>query len=197
MNVSPAAERNKEPIAKILADHLKPGDRVLEIASGTGQHAVHFSQRFPDCHWQPSDADAENLASIEWHRDLHSGTNLSAPLRLSTLDDRWSLADDFNAIFCANMIHISPIASCIGLFRLGAHHLTEDGSLFLYGPFFLPDRETAPSNLQFDASLRSRDPECGIRHLDQVEQIAGEFGFWRQKIHDMPANNVFIAFDRR
>lgn len=210
---APATARNREPILAILrrwlasapADAAPPGTspagvggpaiRVLEIASGTGQHAVHFAEALPHVRWQPSDPDPNHLASIEaWRADSRAG-NVAAPLRLDVRKDAWP-AGPFDAVFNANMIHIAPWPVALAFFAGAARVLAEGGLLFLYGPFRVGGRHTAPSNEAFDADLRRRDPEWGVRDLERVVALAQDEGLTLVEENPMPANNLLLVFRR-
>jgi hypothetical protein len=196
---SPACERNREPILRVLEgvlDDLDEGALVLEIASGTGMHAVFFAARLPSVTWQPSDADEPALRSIEAWREAEPSPNLRAPLRLDVLAQPWPI-DRANAVFNANMIHISPWETCLALFDGAARVLTSEGApLVLYGPFKIDGAHTAESNATFDASLRARDPRWGVRDLAEVAAVAREHGFEQERIAPMPANNLCVVFRR-
>jgi SAM-dependent methyltransferase len=191
---APATERNRGPILEVLRPLLREGALVLEVASGTGQHAAFFAAAMSDIVWQPSDVDPANLASIEAWRAEAAAANLRAPLQLDATADAWPV-DRADALFCANMIHIAPWAACEGLMRGAARLLGEGALLFLYGPFLLGAR-TAPSNLKFDASLRSQDPAWGVRDLDEVTALAAASGLRREAVIAMPANNCSVVFRR-
>lgn len=196
---SAACERNREPILRVLegtlAD-LDEGALVLEIASGTGMHAVFFAARLPRVIWQPSDADDAALRSIAAWRAAEPSPNLRAPLRLDVRSERWPL-DRADAIFNANMIHISPWESCLGLFEGAERILTRQRApLILYGPFKIDGAHTAPSNAAFDDSLRARDPRWGVRDLADVTAVAREHGFAHDRTVPMPANNLCVVFRR-
>lgn len=192
---APATERNSTPILEVLRDVLPPSGVVLEVASGTGQHAVFFAPLFPRVSWQPTDLDPESLASIEaWRKD--AGTrNLLAPLHLDVTRGDWPL-DHADAVVCCNMIHISPWTATEGLFAGAAKILPAGAPLFLYGPFLQAGIETAPSNLAFDASLKERNPAWGIRGLEEVARAAEARGFRYLKKVAMPANNLSVVFRR-
>lgn len=196
---SAACERNREPILRVLEDVFGPlpeGAIVLEIAAGTGMHAVYFAPRFAHLSWQPSDADEAALASIEAWREAEPSPNLRAPIRLDVLSRPWPI-DRADAIFNANMIHISPWETCLALFEGAERVLTAEGApLVLYGPFQIDGAHTAESNAAFDASLRARDPRWGVRDLADVTAVANERGFTRERIVRMPANNLSVVFRR-
>jgi hypothetical protein len=193
---APATERNREPIAAVLARELPASGTVLEIAAGTGGHAVFFAAAFPALAWQPTDPSPEALASITAYREDYAGTNLAAPLLLDAADpDGWPVAEAA-AILCINMVHISPWAATLGLFRGVARILGSSGGgpLILYGPYTEPGVETAPSNLDFDRSLKARNPAWGLRDLAEVDRVAGAAGLTRTARHAMPANNLMLVY---
>lgn len=192
---SPACERNREPILTALEPVLPSAGLVLEIASGTGMHAVFFAPRLPHLAWQPSDADDASLASIAAWREAEPSPNLRAPLRLDVTQRPWPL-ERADAIFNANMIHISPFEACLALLDGAAALLPSGGPLIVYGPFQVGGRHTAPSNEAFDASLRARDPRWGVRDLDHVTELARERGLEREQVIAMPANNLTVVFRR-
>lgn len=194
---SPAAERNRVPILQVLRDVLPERARVLEVASGTGQHASYFAEQLADVHWQPTDRDPECLRSIEaWTRGA-AAERIASPRQLDVCSGRWDLpAESYDAVFAANMIHIAPFEACLGLLEGAARHLGESGVLVLYGPFRIDGRHTAPSNERFDASLRARDPRWGVRDLETVRQHAEEAGLRYRKRVAMPANNFVVIFQR-
>jgi hypothetical protein len=192
---SPACERNREPILDVLRSVPLEG-HVLEIASGTGQHAVFFAPRLPGVTWQPSDVDARSLASIAAWREAEPSPNLRPPIHLDVLARPWPV-DRADAIFNANMIHISPWETCLALFDEGARVLSREGApLILYGPFMIDGAHTAESNEAFDASLRARDARWGVRDLAAVTEVARERGFVRDRVVSMPANNLTVVFRR-
>lgn len=194
----PAPERNKQPILDVLARVLPARATVLEIASGSGQHAAFFAAQMPEWTWQPSDFDAENLASIRgWVEDARL-PNLRAPLRLDVLERDWPLGELApSALFCANMIHIAPWACCLGLIAGAARHLPQGARFVLYGPFTLGGVHTAESNITFDASLKARDPDWGVRDADEVANLCEKAGFRLMERVAMPANNQTLVFERR
>ncbi len=191
---SPATARNRDPILEVLRTRLPDGVRVLEIAAGAGEHAVHLAGALPHLTWQPTDPDPEALISIAAWRDHAGLPNLLPPLRLDAADpDSWP-GDPINAVVNINMIHISPWAATEGLLKGAGRLLPTGGGLFLYGPYIERDVETAPSNLAFDESLKSRNPAWGIRHLDDVTALAAEHGLTLTEHIAMPANNLVVAF---
>ena len=195
---STAAERNKQPILDALRDLLGERGTALEIASGTGQHAVWFAAALADWVWQPTDADAGALPAIA-ARIAQSGLlNFRPPVLLDVMSTPWPDADApfaerFDAIFCANMLHIAPPATCAALMQGAARHLQPDGVLITYGPY-LEDGPVAPSNAAFDRSLRARDPAWGIRRLDDVVREAAHAGLALRARRPMPANNLLLVF---
>jgi SAM-dependent methyltransferase len=192
--IAPAAERNKMAIAEVLAEVLPPSGLVLEVASGTGQHAAFFAARFPDLLWQPSDRDDAALASIAAHREEAALPNLRAPLRIDAAAD-WPLASA-DAVVCINMIHIAPWAACLGLLR-GARRVLPGGApLVLYGPYAIDGDFTAPSNVAFDRQLRDENPEWGVRELRDVEKAAAGEGLHLERYVPRPANNHVVVFRR-
>ncbi len=193
---SPAAERNKQPILEQLERLLPATGTVLEIASGTGQHALHFARELPAFVWQPTETDEGLHAALERRVAAAALPNLSPPRRFDVLDAATpAFAPD--AVLCVNMIHIAPWSATDGLFRHGARLLPRAGSpLILYGPYKIDGEHTAPSNEAFDASLRSRNPEWGVRDLDAVTEVARQHGFELVERVGMPANNFVVVFRR-
>ena len=192
---SPAAERNKAPLLEVLRRVLPSAGTLLEVGSGTGQHASYFAEHLPGLVFQPSDIDPENLTSIDaWARDA-ALANLRLPLRLDVTADDWGVGR-VDAIFSANMIHIAPWACAQGLFAGVARHLTEAGVFVLYGPFRIDGRHTAPSNEAFDAELRARDASFGVRDLEAVRDLAKERALCLTERVEMPANNLCLVFNR-
>ena len=195
---SPAAERNSQPILDRLRRILGERGAALEIASGTGQHAAFFAAAMPQWVWQPSEADAGALPALA-SRVAQSGlANLRPPLQLDVLAAQWPdvqapFVQRFDAIFCANMLHIAPAAACGGLMQGAARHLRPGGLLITYGPYF-EHTAPAPSNLAFDRSLRARNPAWGIRRLQDVEAAARRSGLALRQRHEMPANNLLLVF---
>lgn len=192
----PAATRNAEPIVQVLRRVLPTPSSVLEIASGTGQHAAHFCQAMPSIQWQPSDQDPDALPSIDAWRRACGAANCLQPLQLDVCDEEWPIKTA-DSVFCANMIHIAPWRSCLGLLRGASRVLPSRGALILYGPFREADIETAPTNEAFDQSLKSRDPEWGLRNLEDVQAAAEECGLEFDERVQMPANNLMLVFRRK
>lgn len=192
---APAAARNIGPIGDVLADWLPSGGSVLEVASGTGEHALAFARRFPTLAWQPSDPDPEALASIEaWGRE--GPPNLLAPIRLDVRADPWPVGRA-EALLSINMVHISPWTASIGLLDGAARILPPGASLILYGPWLEREVDTAPSNLAFDQSLKSRDPEWGLRSVEEFAREAFLRGFVLGDRRAMPANNIMLRFEAK
>jgi len=192
---SPSAARNREPILDVLRRALPRSGTVLEIASGTGEHAVHFAAALPDLTWQPTDPDVDSRRSIAAWRAEAKLPNLRPPLPLDVTHADWPVARA-DAIVCINMIHISPWTATLALMA-GAGRLLSAGSpLFLYGPFRRAGVPTAPGNEAFDASLRSRDPAWGLRDLDEVAAVAQASGLLLRDVIPMPANNLSALFER-
>ena len=193
---APAAARNREPIFHVLREWLPQPGRVLEVASGTGEHAVWFSGAMPGITWQPTDRDAEALASIAAWRDGAGLANLLPPVLLdASAPETWSAAR-VDAVVSINMIHIAPWSATLGLMAGAGRVLAPGGLVFLYGPFTEGGAHTAPSNLAFDASLRERDPAWGVRDLDAVAAVAAEHGLALAARVAMPANNLSLVFRR-
>ncbi len=217
--VSPAVARNSQPIAEVLDKELPKSGLVLEIASGTGEHAVFMAHRFASIRWQPTDPDLEALASAAaWAKEAGL-PNLLEPLQLDARMSNWPVkgADalvcikmhsdscyngksvgyrKYDACVCINMIHISDWKATVGLFRGCSKYLTEAAPIILYGPYLEEGVETAPSNLAFDRSLKERNPAWGLRTLAHVDEVAATFGFERTIRYEMPANNLSVVYRR-
>ncbi len=195
---SPSAARNKEPVLAVLRAHLPVGARVLEVGSGTGEHAVHFAAHLDRVVWQPSEQDPDAFASTAaWV--THAGlAGLRPPVRLDVCEARWPVEDDapFQAVLSLNMIHIAPWAAAEGLVAGAARVLTPSGALMLYGPFAKGGVHSAPSNAAFDESLKARNPAWGVRDLDQVEALAQAHGFALRAVVSMPAHNLTVIFHK-
>lgn len=192
---APAALRNRDPIAEVLRDWLPATGVVLEIASGTGEHAVYFADRFPALEWQPSDVHPDALASIAAWRDEAGLRNVRPPLTLDASSTEWPI-DQADAVLSLNMVHISPWASALGLIAGARRILPQGGRLILYGPWLKDDIPTAPSNLEFDADLRRRDPEWGLRRVEDFAEAAAANDFRLESTRAMPANNLMLLFRR-
>lgn len=197
---SAAAERNQRPILQKLLELLPPRGSLLEIASGTGQHAACFAAGLPGWVWQPTDAaDARSLGHIDARAAEAGLGNVRPALRLDVLAPRWpaegpAFPASFDAVYCANMLHISPWATCAALMQGAARHLAPGGVLVLYGPFIEEGVPTAPGNLSFDQSLRAQDPAWGLRRLQDVLLQARQAGLALRERHSMPANNLLLSF---
>ena len=194
---SPAIQRNREPLLEVLAKVLPREGRLLEIASGSGEHAVWFAPHFPDLTWQTSDLNPELRRSIAAHiADAES--RLPPPLDIDVTRQDWGALDaplgKLDAIFCANMIHIAPWAATLGLLDGAAHYLKTGGKLCLYGPYKRGGVHTAPSNAAFDQSLRAQNPEWGVRDLEVVTEEAHIRGLAASDVIEMPSNNLTVIF---
>ena len=192
---SPAAERNRAPILAELQRLLPAHGLLLEVASGTGQHAAFCSAGLPGWQWLPTDFDAAALPSIgAWCAGL---PNVLAPIQLDVLQAPWpGVPATVDAIYCANMIHIAPWACCAGLMQGAARHLAPQGLLITYGPYFEDTVPTSPGNQAFDADLRARDPAWGLRRREDVEAVAAQVGLVLRERVAMPANNLLLAWGR-
>lgn len=193
---APATVRNRDAIAQVLRETLPPSGLVLEVASGSGEHVVHFARLFPALHWLPSDPDPAALASIAAWTDEAALPNIAPPVRLDASDPASWPVDTADAILCINMVHISPWAATLGLLEGAGALLPEGGLLYLYGPYVQEGVETAPSNLAFDRSLRERNPAWGLRAVHEVEVAAADRGLSLERIVPMPANNLSLIFRR-
>ncbi len=192
---APATLRNREAILALLRHELPEWGTVLEVASGSGEHAVFFAQAMPQLAWQPSDPDAEALASIAAYRAEYERVNLREPLLLDASAPEWPI-ERADAMLCSNMVHISPWSATEGLIAGAARLLDGDAPLILYGPYFEQDVEPAPSNVAFNEGLRSRNPDWGIRRLSAVDKLAEANGLIRTARHEMPANNLMLVYRR-
>lgn len=190
---APAAARNRQPILDVLRSCLPREGLVLEIASGTGEHAVHFAQALPGLTVQPSDPGADQRASIDaWVRDLGL-PNVRSAIELDARAGTWPMTAA-DAVICINMIHIAPWEAAIGLMSGSARLLAPSGVLFLYGPYHRNGRPTSPGNESFDRSLRQQDASWGVRDLEDVTALAARHGFAAPEIVEMPANNLSLVF---
>lgn len=198
---APATQRNREPILQVLLQVLPASGTILEVASGTGEHAVFFAPRLNPRQWLPSEPNPLLRASINAWREHFPADNLHPPLNLNVHESVWPVEKNIpttpiSAIVSINMIHIAPWAACLGLMA-GADRILSPGDiLYLYGPFKRGGKHTAPSNLTFDRSLRSQNPEWGVRDLDDVVAAAKERGLSLQTTIEMPANNLSVVFKR-
>ena len=193
---APAAQRNRELIAGVLAEWLPDRGVVLEIASGTGEHAVHFAERFPGLEWQPSDVHADALGSIRAWRDDSGLSNIREPIVVDASSADWPV-ERADAVLSINMVHISPWASALGLIENASRLLGAGAPLILYGPWLKDGIPTAASNLAFDADLRRRDPQWGLRRVEDFAQSASGKGLDLAEIRQMPANNLMLLFRRQ
>ncbi len=192
---APATLRNRDAIAAVLARELPDAGTVLEVASGSGEHAVHFARAFPHLRWQPSDADPAALASIAaWRADAPG--NLLPPLALDAASTIWPITRA-DAVVAINLVHISPWEAAVGLFAGCARVLGAGAPVILYGPYLEADVTTAPSNLAFDQSLRARNPAWGLRALAAIDRLAAQWGFDRTARHAMPAHNLTLVYRLR
>ncbi len=192
---APAAARNRQPILDVLQPRLPAEGLVLEIASGTGEHVVHYAAARPNLIFQPSDPDAGARASVDdWVRTLGLG-NVRPALEIDVTRATWPV-ERADAVLCCNMIHIAPWEAAIGLVSGAARLLPPGGLLFTYGPYRRGGRHTAPSNEAFDADLKRRNPAWGVRDLETVTELAHQQGFSGPEIIEMPANNLSLVFKR-
>jgi Protein of unknown function (DUF938) len=191
----PHVARNRDLILDVLKRVLPSRGLVFEIASGSGEHAAYFAQALPSLTWQPSDPDAVALASIAAHREDVGAPNLLAPLRLDVTSAHWPI-EHADAVMCCNMIHISPWTACEGLMAGAGRVLSAGDILYLYGPYKIGGRHTAPSNEDFDAYLRNQNAAWGIRDLDEVTALAQHHNFAFVETVEMPANNLSVIFRR-
>jgi len=193
---SPSAQRNREPIAAVLADWLPDEGLVLEVASGSGEHAVHFAKRFPQLEWLPSDPDPQALTSIEAWRADSGLPNLREPVILDATAATWPVGAA-EVVLNINMVHISPWEAALGLLDGAARVLAAGGKLILYGPWTLQGIPTAPSNEAFDADLKRRNPGWGLRQVEDFAMEAEKRGLLLEDQREMPANNRMLLFIRR
>ena len=190
---APATARNSEPLAEVLAEELPDRGLVLEVASGSGEHAVFLARQFPALEWQPSDVDLEALASVDAWAAEAGCANLRPAIALDAAQANWPIAAA-DAVLCVNMVHISPWSAAVGLFTGAGRILTSGAPLVLYGPFIEPGRETAPSSLAFDHSLKQRNSEWGLRNTADLDALASSSGLMRTARHAMPANNLVLVY---
>lgn len=195
---APSTARNREPILAVLRRVLPARARVLEIASGAGEHAIHFARAMPDWTWFPSDPDEAARASIAAWIASEGLANVRAPRAVDVREERWGVEDEapFDALVAINMIHISPWTATLGLLAGAGRLLQAGGVLYTYGPYMRDGRHTAPSNQTFDASLKARDPSWGVRDVAEIERAASAQGLALREIVDMPANNLSLVFVR-
>ncbi len=202
---SPAADRNKQPILETLQRVLPERGTALEIASGTGQHATWFAAGLPGWQWQPTDLQASAMSTIAAWTEQSGVRNVQPPMRLDVMSERWpdegdlfgeAFGETFDAVYCANMLHIAPWAACEGLMRGAARVLAPGGVLITYGPYLEDGVPTSPGNLAFDESLRGTHPDWGIRQLSAVAEVARHAGLHLRERHAMPANNLLLVWGR-
>ena len=191
-----SAERNKGPILDVLARVLPKRGVVLEIASGTGQHVLHFAKALPGLGWQPSDPDPELRASIALRVEEQQLANVNRPIDLDVIRLPWPL-QTADAVVCINMIHVAPWSATLALLEGAKALLPTQHVLFLYGPYRRFGQHTSKSNEQFDSDLRAHDPEWGVRDLEAVSEAAASSGFVLAEVVEMPANNFSLIFKRR
>lgn len=196
---SPSAARNREPILAALRGVLPARAKVLELASGTGEHAVYFARALPGVVWRPSDPDAPSRASIAAWIEAEGVGNVLPPVDIDVRAETWGVEAEcpFDALVAINMIHISPWETTLGLMAGGARLLAPGGVLFTYGAYKRDGRHTAPSNEAFDQWLKARDPRFGVRDMEQVEAAANANGLRLRDIVEMPANNFSLVFERQ
>ena len=192
---APATTRNREPISDVLSEWLPASGMVLELASGTGEHAIHFGRRFPELEWQPSDVHPEALESIRSWRRTSGLANVREPIAIDAAAIDWPIGSAA-AILSINMVHISPWSAALGLLAGAARILPKGGPLILYGPWLKDDIPTAPSNLEFDADLKRRDSEWGLRRVEEFVAAAKPHGLELTEIRSMPANNLMLLLRR-
>ena len=191
---APATLRNRDAIAAVLKQLLPERGKVLEVASGSGEHAIYFAKLFKALVWQPSDPDPQAIASIAEYALEYSGNNLAQPVQLdASTPDNW-LVHQADVILCCNMVHISPWSATQGLFEGAAGVLPAGAPLILYGPYFEQRTTPAQSNVDFDASLRMRDHKWGIRNVADMDALGAKHGLARTARHQMPANNLMLVY---
>ena len=192
---APAVARNREPLLAVLRRVLPASGLVLELASGTGEHAAFFAGQLPDLTWQPSEPDAALRGSIAAHREMAGCTNLEPPVALDVTAEHWPVARA-DAILCVNLIHIAPWAAAEGVVAGAATRLPEGGPLVFYGPFMRDGEHTAASNERFDMMLRAEDESWGVRDLAAVTELAAAHGLRFEEAVEMPANNLTVVYRR-
>ncbi len=195
---SPSTARNRGPILNVLQRVLPAEAKVLEVASGTGEHAAFFARAMPGWSWRPSDPDADARASIAAWIETEGAANVLAPAAIDVCAEEWGVEQDapFDALVCINMIHISPWQATLGLMAGAARLLRVGGVLFTYGAYKRGGAHTAPSNETFDAWLKQRDARFGVRDVEEVERAARARGLLLQEVVEMPANNLSLVFLR-
>ncbi len=193
---APATQRNRQPILNVLSRVLPGSGRVLEVASGSGEHALWFAQHLRPLIWQPSDPDPACRRSIAAHAAQAGLATIEAPLDLDAAAARWPI-ESADAVVCINMTHIAPWEATAGLVAGAARILPSEGPLYLYGPYMRGGQHTAPSNAAFDASLRRHDPDWGLRNVEDLAELAATQGLVLSEVVEMPANNLSLVFKRR
>lgn len=194
---SPSVERNRAPILTVLQRELRAGARVLELASGSGEHAVHVARALPGVTWQPSDTDANARASTEAWRSSEALPNVLPAIDIDLSATHWQTPrENYDALIAINVIHISPWDATLGLMSGAGRLLVPGGKLITYGAYKRGGKQTAPSNESFDQWLKARDPRFGVRDLEAVETAANEQGLTLRDILEMPANNFMLIFER-
>ena len=196
---APATQRNREPILKVLSENLASNGNILEIASGTGEHAAFLTSQFKSWHWIPSDVNPQARESIVAWKNINRVSNLALPLTIDVTQDDWTdrVADrKIDAIVNINMIHISPWSACLGLMKGAGKILPPGGILYLYGPFKRNGEHTSSSNVRFDRSLQDRNPTWGVRDLETVVETAAKAGLQLKQTVEMPANNLSVIFNK-
>ena len=198
---APATERNRDAILGVLQTYLPEQGTVLEVSSGTGQHAAFFAPRLAPRYWLPTDVDEISLSSIQAWRETSQASNLLVPQRLDVLDTPWLLEEaelpaPLSAIVNINMVHIAPWPCCEGLFDGAARILPAQTVVLMYGPFKQDGEHTSPSNAAFDQQLKAQDVRWGVRDLESVIEVAKARGFECQAVITMPANNLMVSFTR-
>lgn len=197
-SLSPSTARNREPILNVLQRVLPAEAKVLELASGAGEHAAFFARAMPGWTWQPSDPEAEARASIAAWIEIESVSNVLAPVAIDVCAETWSVEAEapYDALVCINMIHISPWEATLGLMAGASRLLRAGGVLYTYGAYKRGGAHTAPSNETFDAWLKQRDARFGVRGVEEVERAGRACGLRLHEITDMPANNLSLVFSR-
>lgn len=202
---APAAERNKNFVLKELKTYLPSSGTILEIASGTGEQAIYFTERLNNIYWQPSDYEEDKLISIAAWQEHSPCERVHPPIKIDTGEPSWVCEDNklaqrldpISAIVCINMIHIAPWEAGLGLLAGAGRILNPNGILFFYGPYKRSGKHTSPSNEAFDQRLKERDPTWGLRDIDEVEVEAKPHGLLLKEVVDMPANNFVLIFEKQ
>ncbi len=195
----PATTRNRDSIARVLSDYISPNSLFLEIASGSGEHGVFLQKKFPSIIWQTSDPELVHRKSIHsWIKHVGLSFKMPEPLDINVEKRPWPITKQIRSlikgIVCINMIHISPWSCTKALFKESKNILNQNHFLMIYGPFIRKDVQTSDSNLNFDQSLKFQNPLWGIRHLDEVNKLAFMNGFVKDKVIEMPANNLSVIY---